>query len=116
MSPKSLHLLRKKTPYFRSVKFTSLSTMELSELSSIAAAIGLWELVPTFSVHRGHPHLMVTALKSKNELCRGAINSLLGQRCLVPLLLEENAQWLFDFLIEKCNKFDTKILKVKSIM
>ncbi|KAL0892074.1 hypothetical protein ABMA27_015289 [Loxostege sticticalis] len=94
-----------------SVKFTSLSTMELSELSSIAAAIGLWELVPTFSVHRGHPHLMVTALKSKNELCRGAINSLLGQRCLVPLLLEENAQWLFDFLIEKCNKFDTKILK-----
>ncbi|XP_028171094.1 uncharacterized protein LOC114360559 isoform X1 [Ostrinia furnacalis] len=94
-----------------SVKFTSLSTMELSELSSIAASIGLWDLVPIFSVHRGQPNLMVTALKARSELCRGALDCLLGQRCLVPLLLEENAQWLFDFLIEKCNKFDTKILK-----
>lgn len=90
--------------------------MELQELSSIAAAIGLWDLLPMFSIHRGHPTLMLTALKARSDLCRGALNSLLSERCLVPLLLEENAQWLFHFVTGQCNKFDTKILKVSFIL
>ncbi|XP_063532563.1 uncharacterized protein LOC134743150 [Cydia strobilella] len=91
-------------------KFTTLSSVELTELTSIAAAIGLWALVPLFSTHCGHPALILTALKSR-KLCRSAINCLLQQLYIVPLLLVENAQWLFDFIAEKCDSFDTKILK-----
>lgn len=94
------------------MQFTTLSTVELLELTSIAAAIGLWELVPLFSIYHGHPHLMLAAIKSRSDLCRGAIVCLLRHICLVPILLEENGQWLFDFIMEKCNKFDTKLLKV----
>ncbi|XP_075970698.1 uncharacterized protein LOC142973045 [Anticarsia gemmatalis] len=93
------------------VKLTILSQVELLELSSFAAAVGLWDLVPVFSIHRGYPYIMLSALKARNDMCRGAIDSLLRQRCLVPLLLEENGQWLFDYIIDKCNKFDTTILK-----
>ncbi|RVE54365.1 hypothetical protein evm_000850 [Chilo suppressalis] len=93
------------------VKFTSLTTKELSELSSIAAAIGLWEELPKFSVHRGQPNLILAAVKVRKDICRGTLNYLLDQTCLVPLLLEENPKWLFDFLVERCNKFDTIILK-----
>ncbi|CAH0728821.1 unnamed protein product, partial [Brenthis ino] len=93
------------------VKFTSLTTVELQELTSIAAAIGLWELVPVFSIHRGYPNLLLNAIKSKNDICRGAILCILKEQCLVPILLEENGQWFFDFIAEKCNKFDTIILK-----
>ncbi|XP_052750521.1 uncharacterized protein LOC113511861 [Galleria mellonella] len=92
-------------------KVTALSTTELFELSSIAAAIGLWDLVPTFSVHRGFPHLLLAAIKSRSDICRGALNCLIRHQCIIPLLLEENAQWLFDFIVEKCYKFDTTILK-----
>ncbi|XP_047986444.1 uncharacterized protein LOC125226505 [Leguminivora glycinivorella] len=91
-------------------KFTTLPPVELTELTSIAAAIGLWDLVPVFSTHCGHPALILNALKSR-KLCRSAINCLLQQLYIVPLLLEENAQWLFDFIAEKCDSFDTKILK-----
>lgn len=45
-------------------------------------------------------------------MCRGAVDCLLKERCLVPLLLEDNGQWLFDYITEKCNTFDTMILKV----
>ncbi|KAJ8731958.1 hypothetical protein PYW08_014688 [Mythimna loreyi] len=92
-------------------KLTILKQAELLELSSFAAAVGLWDLLPMFSIHRGHPHLMLSALKSRSEMCRGAIDSLLRERCLVPLLLEENGQWLFDYIIQHCDKFDTTILK-----
>lgn len=98
--------------FYRGSKFTSLRTVELTELTAMAAAIGLWDLVPIFSTHCGHPNLILTALKSKSDICRGAISCLLQQRYLVPLLLEENAQWLFDFLTDNCSKFDTRILKV----
>ncbi|CAG4941961.1 unnamed protein product [Parnassius apollo] len=93
------------------VQFTTLSTLELLELTSTAAAIGLWDLVPLFSICHGHPHLMLSAIKSRSDLCRGAIVCLLRHSCLVPILLEENGQWFFDFITEKCNKFDTKLLK-----
>ncbi|XP_046960114.1 uncharacterized protein LOC124530164 [Vanessa cardui] len=93
------------------VKFTNLSTMELQELTCVAAAIGLWELVPVFSIHRGYPHLLLNAIKSRSDICRGAIVCLLQHRCLVPILLEENGQWLFDLIAEKCNQLDTIILK-----
>lgn len=89
-----------------------LSSVELLELSSFAAATGLWDLVPVFSIHRGHLHLLLSAIKARRHVCRGAINCLLQQRCVVPLLLEENGQWLFDYIVEKCGEFDTKILKV----
>ncbi|XP_073951548.1 uncharacterized protein [Choristoneura fumiferana] len=92
-------------------KFTTLTAVELTELTAIAAAIGLWDLVPVFSTHCGHPNLILAALKSKSDICRGAISCLLQQRYIVPLLLEENAQWLFDFLTDNCRKFDTRILK-----
>lgn len=98
--------------HFSDAKLTLLKPAELLELSSFAAAVGLWDLVPMFSIHRGHPHLLLSALKSRSEICRGAIDCLLGQRCLVPLLLEENGQWLFDYIIEKCSQFDTTLLKV----
>ncbi|XP_064071326.1 uncharacterized protein LOC113393459 [Vanessa tameamea] len=93
------------------VKFTNLSTMELQELTCVAAAIGLWELVPVFSIHRGYPHLLLNAIKSRSDICRGAIVCLLQHKCLVPILLEENGQWLFDLIAEKCNQLDTIILK-----
>ncbi|XP_050669019.1 uncharacterized protein LOC126968206 [Leptidea sinapis] len=93
------------------VKFTNLGTAELLELTTVAAAIGLWELVPVFSIHRGYPHLFLTALKARKDICRGAIMCLLNQPCVLPILLEENGQWLFDFITEKCNQFDTIILK-----
>ncbi|OWR54740.1 hypothetical protein KGM_215867 [Danaus plexippus plexippus] len=93
------------------VKFTNLSPVEFQELSCVAACIGLWEFVPIFSVHRGNPILLLNAIKSKSVICRGAIVALLNQKCLVPVLLEENGQWFFDFIAEKCNKFDTIILK-----
>lgn len=80
-------------------------------MSSFSAAVGLWDLVPVFSIHRGHLNLLLAAIKARNSVCRGAINCLLQQRCIVPLLLEENGQWLFDFIMEKCDEFDTKILK-----
>ncbi|KAM3962285.1 RCC1 and BTB domain containing protein claret [Aphomia sociella] len=92
-------------------KLTTLNNVELLELSSIAAAIGLWELVPKFSVHRGCPRLMLAAIKSRRDMCRGALNCLLQQSSVVPLLLEENAQWLFDFIVEKCYNLDTALLK-----
>lgn len=98
--------------YFSDAKLTLLKPAELLELSSFAAAVGLWDLVPFFSIHRGHPHFMLSALKSRSGICRGAIDCLLGQICLVPLLLEENGQWLFDYIIENCHKFDTTVLKV----
>lgn len=69
-------------------------------------------MLPMFSIHRGYPNLLLSALKSRSDICRGAINCLLGERCLVPLLLEENGQWLFDYIVENCKKFDTNILKV----
>ncbi|CAG9560566.1 unnamed protein product [Danaus chrysippus] len=93
------------------VKFTNLSPVEFQELSCVAACIGLWEFVPIFSIHRGNPILLLNAIKSKSVICRGAIVALLNQKCLVPVLLEENGQWFFDFIAEKCNKFDTIILK-----
>ncbi|CAG4937988.1 unnamed protein product [Colias eurytheme] len=93
------------------VKFTNLGTVELLELASVAAATGLWELVPVFSIHRGHPNLLLSAIKSRSDICRGAITCLLNQPCLVPILLEENGQWLFDFISDKCNNFDTLLLK-----
>lgn len=98
------------------LKLTALSPVELLELSSFAAAVGLWDLVPVFSIHRGYPHLLLSALKHRSDMCRGAVNCLLGQRCLVPLLLEENGQWLFDYIVENCSKFDTTILKVINII
>ncbi|XP_039749301.1 uncharacterized protein LOC120626080 [Pararge aegeria] len=93
------------------VKFTVLTPLELQELTSIAAAVGLWEVVPVFSIHRGHPSLLLNAIKFRSDICRGALVCLLKQKCLVPKLLEENGQWFFDFITEKCNKFDTIILK-----
>lgn len=90
--------------------------MELQELTSVAAAIGLWDLVPVFSFHRGYPHLLLNAIKSRSDICRGALVCLLRQKCLVPILLEENGQWFFDFIAEKCNKLDTIILKVRIII
>lgn len=96
----------------RDVKFTTLSTVELTELSSIAAAIGLWDILPVFSLHRGHPSIMLTAIKPRNGICRGALSTLLTHSCLVPLLLEENALWLFHFIADKCKTFDTAVLKV----
>ncbi|KAI5645323.1 regulator of chromosome condensation (RCC1) repeat domain-containing protein [Phthorimaea operculella] len=93
------------------VKFTTLTTLELSELASITAAIGLWDLLPVFTIHRGHPSIMLSAIKSRSSLCRGAVSCLLNYKCLVPLLLEENAQWLFHFITGNCSKFDTTILK-----
>ncbi|CAH2075374.1 unnamed protein product, partial [Iphiclides podalirius] len=93
------------------MQITPLTAVELLELTSTAAAIGLWELVPLFSIQHGHPHLMLAAIRSRGDLCRGAMVCLLRHSCLVPILLEENGQWLFDFITEKCNKFDTKLLK-----
>ncbi|XP_068630740.1 uncharacterized protein [Battus philenor] len=93
------------------LQFITLTAVELLELTSIAAAIGLWDLVPLFSIYQGHPHLMLTAIKSRNVLCRGAVVCLLRHSCLVPILLEENGQWFFDFIIAKCSTFDTKLLK-----
>ncbi|PZC79028.1 hypothetical protein B5X24_HaOG216979 [Helicoverpa armigera] len=89
----------------------TLKPVELLELCSFSAAVGLWELAPVFSIHSGHPSLLLSALKSRKDLCRGAIHCLLEQSCIVPLLLEENGQWLFDYIIENCSKFDTDILK-----
>ncbi|VVC97249.1 unnamed protein product [Leptidea sinapis] len=83
--------------------------------TNMAAAIGLWELVPVFSIHRGYPHLFLTALKARKDICRGAIMCLLNQPCVLPILLEENGQWLFDFITEKCNQFDTIILKAEAL-
>ncbi|XP_050557466.1 uncharacterized protein LOC118261981 [Spodoptera frugiperda] len=97
------------------VKLTALSPIELMELSSFAASVGLWHMLPMFSIHRGYPNLLLSALKSRSDICRGAINCLLGERCLVPLLLEENGQWLFDYIVENCKKFDTNILKCLSL-
>lgn len=81
----------------------------------MAAAIGLWDLVPTFSVHRGNPSVLLKAMESRSKLCRGAFNCLLRQRSVVPLLLEEDGQWLLDFITENCKTFDLKILKVSVI-
>lgn len=81
-------------------------------MCSFAAAVGLWDLVPVFSIQRGHPYILLSALKSRSDMCRGAIACLLKQRCLVPLLLEQNGQWLFEHIVEKCNELDTNILKV----
>lgn len=100
---------------FRDVKFTGLNETELLELSSFTVAVGLWDLVPEFNICRGYPHLLLAAMKSRNNICRGAINCLLQQRCLLPLLLEENGQWLFDFITGNCKKFDILILKVSLI-
>lgn len=91
---------------------TNLTQLELEELCSISASLGLWDLVPMFSIHRGNPTLLLSAMKARGELCRGAIDCLLRQKSVVPMFLEENGQWLFDFISEKCNKFDTRILKV----
>ncbi|XP_013178055.1 PREDICTED: uncharacterized protein LOC106125409 [Papilio xuthus] len=93
------------------VQLVTLSEKELVELTSAAAAVGLWELVPLFSLYHGQPHLMLAGVKGRRELCRGALACLLRHACLVPILLEENAQWLFDFITDKCNTFDTKLLK-----
>ncbi|KAJ0179818.1 hypothetical protein K1T71_004409 [Dendrolimus kikuchii] len=93
------------------LKFTALSPTELLELSSFTVAVGLWDLVPVFNVCRGFSHLLLTAIKSRNDMCRGAMNCLLKQRCLVPLLLEENGQWLFDYITGNCDKFDMLVLK-----
>lgn len=93
------------------IKLTLLTQVELLELTTYAVAIGLWNLIPVFSIHRGHPYILLSALKSRNNMCRGAIDCLLRQRCLVPLLLEENGQWLFDYITENCKEFDTTILK-----
>ncbi|KAL4710486.1 hypothetical protein ACJJTC_008888 [Scirpophaga incertulas] len=93
------------------VKYVTLETKQLKELTSIAAAIGLWKIVPVFSMYRGQPNLILAAIQSRSDICRGALNCLLDHKCLVPLLLEENHQWLFDFIIEKCKNFDTTILK-----
>ncbi|KAG7299743.1 hypothetical protein JYU34_016746 [Plutella xylostella] len=93
------------------VKLTELTSVELEELCSVAAAIGLWDLVPTFSVHRGNPSVLLKAMESRSKLCRGAFNCLLRQRSVVPLLLEEDGQWLLEFITENCKSFDLKILK-----
>lgn len=69
-----------------------------------------------FSIYRGQPNLFLSALKSRSDICRGALVCLLKHHCLVPYLLEENGQWLFDFIAEKCKKFDTVILKVNFIV
>ncbi|XP_059060300.1 uncharacterized protein LOC131853429 [Achroia grisella] len=92
-------------------KYTSLSTTELLELSSVAAGLGLWDILPMFSIHCGSPHLLLAAIKSRKDICRGALGCLIREPCLVPLLLEENAQWLFDFIVGKCYTLDTTILK-----
>ncbi|XP_047507145.1 uncharacterized protein LOC125051054 isoform X1 [Pieris napi] len=93
------------------VKFTNLGATELAELTCVAAATGLWDLAPVFSVRRGRPELLLAALKARSRLCRGALACLLRHRCLVPLLLAHNAQWLFDFLADRCDSFDTILLK-----
>ncbi|XP_053602363.1 uncharacterized protein ca [Plodia interpunctella] len=92
-------------------KITTLSPIELQELSSFAACVGLWDLVPVFSVHRGHPNLLLEAVKSRNEICRGALNCLISENSLITLMMKENTQWLFDFIVAKRNEFDTIILK-----
>ncbi|KAG6446391.1 hypothetical protein O3G_MSEX004408 [Manduca sexta] len=104
--------VREDKKFDKSIKFTMLNTVELQELTSFAAAIGLWDLVPAFSIQRGHPNLLLVAIKSRKDICRGALNILLTYQCLVPLLLEENGQWLFDYITDKCDQFDTIILKV----
>ncbi|XP_022120268.2 uncharacterized protein LOC110996748 isoform X2 [Pieris rapae] len=93
------------------VKFTNLGATELAELTCVAAATGLWDLAPVFSVRRGRPELLLAALKARGDLCRGALACLLRHRCLVPLLLAHNAQWLFDFVVDRCDSFDTILLK-----
>ncbi|CAB3243026.1 unnamed protein product [Arctia plantaginis] len=93
------------------IKLTILSQVELLELCSFAASVGLWDVVPVFSIQRGYPYILLYALKSRNDMCRGAIDCLLKQRCLVPLLLEQNGQWLFDYIVDKRNELDTNILK-----
>ncbi|CAG9784994.1 unnamed protein product [Diatraea saccharalis] len=93
------------------LKLTLLNSAKLSELSCIAAAIGLWDNLPTFSIHCGLPNLILVAVKARNDICRGALNCLLGQTCLTPFLLEEDPQWLFDYIVERSKKFDTIILK-----
>ncbi|CAH0627045.1 unnamed protein product [Chrysodeixis includens] len=93
------------------VQLTALNQVELLELSCFAAAVGLWDLVPVFNIYRGYPNLLLSALKSRSNMCRGAVDCLLKERCLVPLLLEDNGQWLFDYITDKCNTFDTMILK-----
>ncbi|XP_045514613.1 uncharacterized protein LOC123708131 [Pieris brassicae] len=93
------------------VKFTNLGATELAELTCVAAATGLWNLAPVFSVRRGRPELLLAALKARSRLCRGALACLLRHRCLVPLLLAHNAQWLFDFVADRCDSFDTTLLK-----
>lgn len=98
--------------YSSDVQLTALNQVELLELSCFAAAVGLWDLVPVFNIYRGYPNLLLSALKSRSNMCRGAVDCLLKERCLVPLLLEDNGQWLFDYITDKCNTFDTMILKV----
>lgn len=95
------------------MKFATLNASELQELTWFAAAIGLWHLVPVFSISRGNPGSILSAIKYRNKLCRGALNSLLTQRSLIILLLEGNEEWLFTLISDNCEKFDTVILKVR---
>lgn len=82
-------------------------------MTSLAAGVGLWALAPLFSVRAGQPHLLLAAVRgARGALCRGALACLLRHACLLPILLEENGQWLFDFITDKCHTFDTKLLKV----
>ncbi|XP_013135063.1 PREDICTED: uncharacterized protein LOC106100654 [Papilio polytes] len=106
------------------VQFATLSEKELLEVTSLAAGVGLWALAPLFSVRAGQPHLLLAAVRgvrgarrvqgaqgAQGALCRGALACLLRHACLLPILLEENGQWLFDFITDKCHTFDTKLLK-----
>lgn len=101
----------KKIHLFSGNKISNLNATELKELSCFAAHLGLWSLLPIFNIHRGLPNLILIALKSRVDICRGALNLLVRQRNMVPLL-DENSQFLFDFISSKCYEFDAKLLKV----
>lgn len=76
-----------------------------------SAALGLWDIVPIFSIQRGQPDLLMTAIKSRDDICRGALNCLLRCKDLISVL-EEDKSFLFNFIMSNCEKFDLKLLRV----